>query len=87
MTGQQLIDFIKNNNLENDELSIEYFSWDKQQKFCGGCSSLVPLKNFHKGTSGAEPDTSSCYRYLCKLCFNKAAFHKKYKKKPENFYE
>ena len=87
MKGSELIEFIKNNNLQNEDLSVEYFSWERKQKFCGSCNELVSLNNFHKGTSGADEDKSSCYRYICKLCLNKAAFHKKYKKKSENFYE
>lgn len=87
MKGKELIDFIINNALQNEELSVEYFSFERKEKFCGSCNLLVPLKDFHKGTSGADPDKSSCYRYICKACLNKAAFHKKYKKKSENFYE
>lgn len=83
MTGQDLIEFIKANNLENESISIEYFSWERKQKFCSSCNELVSLSKFHKGTSGADEDKSSCYRYICKLCLNKAAFHKKYKIKSE----
>lgn len=78
MTGAELITFIQQNSLENEELTLEYFSAKKQVKFCGNCSSLVKLSNYHKGTSGADPSQSSFYRYICKDCFNKAAFHKKY---------
>lgn len=83
MTGTQLIKFIQDNNLENETLSIEYFSWTRQQKYCGMCESLVSLANFHKGSSGVSEQKSSCYRYICKSCLNTAAFHKKYKKREE----
>lgn len=83
MTGQELIEFIKNNSLENENITIEYFSWERKQKYCGMCTSIVNLNRFHKGTSGADPDKSSCYRYVCRDCLNKSAFHKKYKKKEE----
>lgn len=83
MTGTELIKFIKENNLENENISIEYFSWQKNVKYCGKCETLVNLEDFHKGTTGAEPEMSSHYRYICKACLNKAAFHKKYKKREE----
>lgn len=83
MKGSELIEFIKNNKLEAEDITIEYFSWDRKQKYCGKCSSLISLNRFHKGTSGADPDKSSHYRYVCRDCLNKSAFHKKYKKKDE----
>lgn len=83
MTGAELIAFIQANSLESEQITIEYFSYEKKLKFCGKCSSLVDLKNFHQGTSGASPEKSSGYRFICKCCLNKAAFHKKYKKKEE----
>lgn len=83
MTGIELIQFIKDNSLEQEELSLEYFSWEKKQKYCNSCTSVVSLDKFHKGSSGADVQTSSCYRYICKGCLNKAAFHKKYKKTEE----
>lgn len=83
MKGSELIEFIKSNNLESENITIEYFSWDRKQKYCGMCSSIVDLNKFHKGTSGVDPDKSSYYRYICKGCLNKSAFHKKYKKKEE----
>jgi hypothetical protein len=83
MTGLEFIEFIKSNSLEKEELSIEYFSWERKQKYCKKCSSVVSLDKFHKGSSGADPDTSSCYRYICKDCLNNSAFHKKYKVKEE----
>jgi hypothetical protein len=83
VTGLQLIEFIKNNALENEEIDIEYFSWKRKQKYCKKCYSVVSLDKFHKGSSGADPDTSSCYRYICRDCLNKSAFHKKYKVRRE----
>lgn len=80
MTGTELIDFIRTNNLENETLEVTYFSWLRKQKLCGDCKQIIPLDKFHKGTSGAEPEKSSHYRYICKDCLNKAAFHKKYKR-------
>jgi hypothetical protein len=81
VTGIELIKFIQNNKLENEDITIEYFSWERKQKFCKMCSNIESLNNFHRGTSGTEPETSSYYRYICKSCLNKAAFHKKYNKK------
>jgi hypothetical protein len=81
--GSDLLEFIKKNNLENEEINIEYFSWERKQKYCGKCNCIVNLNRFHKGTSGLDPDKSSFYRYICRECLNKSAFHKKYKKKEE----
>lgn len=78
MTGAELIYFIKANALESEAISVEYFSFAKKLKYCGGCSSLVKLSNFHKGTGDSSPNKSSHYRYFCKMCVSKAAFQKKY---------
>lgn len=83
MTGAELIKFITENNLQSENIAIEYFSYAKQIKFCGQCVSLVSLRDFHRGTSGESPEKSSYYRYICKACLNKAAFHKKYRKLQE----
>ena len=85
MTGTELIEFIKANNLENEKITVEYFSWEKKLKYCGGCEKLVPLNRFHRGTSGLDPDKSSYYRYICRQCLNAAAFHKKYKKQLRSY--
>jgi hypothetical protein len=79
MTGTQLIEFILSNNLQLEELKLEYFSHERKLKFCGGCQSNVSLSDYHQGTSGADESTSSHYRFICKACFNKKSYHKRYK--------
>lgn len=83
MTGKDLIEFINNNSLLEENITIEFFCFKNKVKFCGKCEKIVKLENFHKGTSGIV-EQSSGYRYICKECFNKQAFHKKYKKRDEN---
>jgi hypothetical protein len=78
MTGAELVAFITANSLENEELSIEFFSWEKKLKYCGGCPSILPLEQFHR-ISTFEPQNSSGYKHLCKVCFRKKYSWKKNK--------
>lgn len=68
MTGAELLKFIADNKLEQSQLNIEYFSYLRREKFCGGCVSIVKLEDFHR-ISNFDENSSSGYKHLCKVCF------------------
>ena len=48
-----------------------YFSWDKEEKFCPSCQTNIKLKLFRVVKKHMEYDMASRYCSICKDCENK----------------
>lgn len=52
---------------------MNYFSFDKFEKYCSACSTVISLKKFRVMNPEREPDMSSYYCSQCRECENKRA--------------